>query len=106
MSTGSVTGAPRLPVNPDQLVGRVLHIPADHCRYREMGFALLVRCVRLDISQWYGGAWVWLEGDELTDAGYSLGWTQALVHVSVCQGRWRAACPPGDRVPAGSSPAR
>ncbi|MEU8607131.1 hypothetical protein AB0C29_03900 [Actinoplanes sp. NPDC048791] len=76
--------APRLPVPTGQLVGHLLRIPADRCRYRESGLVLLVRRVRLDISQWYGGAWVWLEGDEIAGTGYSLGWTQALVHVSAC----------------------
>ncbi|MEU7903642.1 hypothetical protein [Actinoplanes sp. NPDC049118] len=76
--------APRLPVPAGQLVGRLMRIPADRCRYRDRGLALLVRRVRLDISQWYGGLWVWLEGDEIADSGYAVGWTQALVHVSAC----------------------
>jgi hypothetical protein len=84
MSALSIAEPPRLPVPADRLVGFVLQIPAGRCRYRGARFALLVRRVRLDISQWYGGEWVWLEGDELADAGYSLGWIQALVHVSVC----------------------
>jgi hypothetical protein len=95
VSTGGVTGPSMLPVSPDQLVGRVLRIAGDRCRYRETGLALLVRRVRVDISQWYGGAWVWLEGDELTDAGQSMGWLQALVHVSACDGGRVVAFPPG-----------
>lgn len=80
----SVAVAPRLPVPAGQLVGHLVRIPADRCRYRDSGLVLLVRRVRLDISQWYGGAWVWLEGDQIARSGYSLGWTQALVHVSTC----------------------
>jgi hypothetical protein len=84
MSPFAIAVPPRLPVPAGQLVGRLVQIPAGRCQYRESGLALLVRRVRLDISQWYGGAWVWLEGDEIADTGYSLGWTQALVHVSAC----------------------
>jgi hypothetical protein len=76
--------APRLTVPAGQLVGRLVRIPAEQCRYRKSGLVLLVLRVRLDISQWYGGAWLWLEGDEIAEDGYSLGWTQALVHVSAC----------------------
>ncbi|GAA3335453.1 hypothetical protein GCM10020358_03830 [Amorphoplanes nipponensis] len=92
--------APRLPVPAGQLVGHLVRIPAGRCRYRDSGPALLVRRVRLDISQWYGGAWVWLEGDEIADTGYSLGWTQALVHVSVCVTDAPAAGLPVQRRPA------
>ena len=84
MSGLDIAVPPRLPVPADQLVGHVLRIPAGRCRYRDSALTLLVRCVRVDISQWYGGRWAWLEGDELADAGYSVGRTQALVHVSVC----------------------
>lgn len=84
MNPFAITVAPRLPVPAEQLVGHLMRIRAGHCRYRDSGLALLVRRVRLDISQWYGGAWVWLEGDEVANTGYSLGWTQALVHVSAC----------------------
>jgi len=62
----------------------VLHVPPRLCRYREVGLVLLVRRVRLDISWWYGGAWVWLEGDALAADGSSLGQVQALVHVTAC----------------------
>jgi hypothetical protein len=84
MSPFAIVAAPRLPVPAEQLVGHLMLIPAGQCRYRDSGLALLVGRVRLDISQWYGGAWVWLEGDEVADSGCSLGWTQALVHVSAC----------------------
>ena len=84
MNLFAVVAAPRLPVPAEHLVGRLVRIPAGRCRYRDSGLELVVRRVRLDISQWYGGAWVWLEGDEIADTGHSLGWTQALVHVSAC----------------------
>jgi hypothetical protein len=75
---------PRLPTPPDRLIGRVLQIPTNRCRYRDRDLALLVKHVRLDISQWYGGDWVWLEGDEVDEHGQLLSWTSALVHVSAC----------------------
>jgi hypothetical protein len=84
MSAFDIAVPPRLPMPADQLVGHVLRIPANRCRYRDTALALLVRRIRFDISQWYGGRWVWLEGEELADTGYSLGRMQALVHVSAC----------------------
>jgi hypothetical protein len=80
----AVSTPPRLPAPVDHLVGYLLRIPADACRYRQEGLLLLVRRVRLDISSWYGGQWVWLEGDELAVTGQRLRWAQALVHVTAC----------------------
>jgi hypothetical protein len=99
MNLFTVVATPRLPVPAEQLVGHLMRIPAGRCRYRDSGLALLVQRVRLDISQWYGGAWVWLEGDEVDDSGYSLGWTQALVHVSACVTEAPAVGHPGQRRP-------
>ncbi|MDT4994573.1 MAG: hypothetical protein QOH97_4465 [Actinoplanes sp.] len=86
MSALDIAVPPRLPVSPFQFVGQVLLVPAGCRRYRDTALLLLVRRIRLDISQWYGGAWVWLEGDELADEGYSLGQTPVRVHVSICAG--------------------
>jgi hypothetical protein len=105
MSPFAIAVSPRLPVPVGQLIGHVVQIPADRTRYRRTELALLVRRVRLDISQWYDGAWVWLEGDELAHDGYSLGRTQALVHVSVCVpvtpstggAGWQPSPPPAGR---------
>jgi hypothetical protein len=74
--------------------------PVGRCRYRDSALMLLVRCVRMDISQRYGGAWVWLEGDEHADAGYAIGRTQALVHVSICTGNPAGSCVGRQAVPA------
>jgi hypothetical protein len=84
MSAFPLRVPPRLPIPPERLNGRLLRIPADRCRYRDRNLLLLIRRVRLDISQWYGGDWVWLEGDEINEHGQPLGWTSALVHVSAC----------------------
>jgi hypothetical protein len=68
----------------DRLVGAVLHVPAGLVRYRATGLVLRVDRVRVDISQWYGGAWVWLEGVELDHLGLPVARTPALVHVDAC----------------------
>lgn len=62
----------------------MLHIPVEWCRYRERHLVLLVERVRVDISQWYAGNWVWLEGEEIDEYGRPLRRTSALVHVSAC----------------------
>lgn len=84
MSAFPLRVPPRLPTPPERLNGRVLQVAADRCRYRDRTLLLLVRRVRVDISQWYGGDWVWLEGDEINDDGQRMGWISALVHVSAC----------------------
>jgi hypothetical protein len=84
VSSFQIRTPPRLPTPPERLIGRVLQIPADQCRYRERTLFLLVTRVRIDISQWYGGNWVWLEGDEIDRQGRRLTTTSELVHVSVC----------------------
>ena len=53
---GSVT--PRVPVGPGDLV--TLH-EGDH-RYGHGTVTLLITRVRVDISLWYDGEWVWIEG--------------------------------------------
>jgi hypothetical protein len=42
---------------------------------------LVVDKVRLDISGWYAGDWVWVEGDEVDGTGAAVGPVQALVRV-------------------------
>lgn len=84
MSLPSVSTPARLPVPAEDLVGRIVRIPAGRCRYRDADLVLTVRAVRTDISLWYGGEWVWLHGDEIDRAGRVVGWTPVLVHVSAC----------------------
>jgi hypothetical protein len=74
-------------VPPERLVGRVLRIPPDMCRYRSRALLLRVTRVRVDISQWYGGDWVWLDGDEIDLHGVALATVSELVHVSACAPR-------------------
>jgi hypothetical protein len=39
----------------------------------------------VDVSGWYGGEWVWLEGHELDSAGYPISWVQVLVAVTAIE---------------------
>jgi hypothetical protein len=52
---------------PDRIpeVGAVLDLPVGDVRYRSAPLRLLVKCPRPDISLWYDGQWIWLEGAEL-----------------------------------------
>ena len=74
---------PNLPVPVGQVVGRVLRVPAGGCRYRDDAFKMRVSRVRTDISLWYAGAWVWLEGEDLGQVEATRRFAPALVHVSV-----------------------
>jgi hypothetical protein len=74
---------PRLPVPADSVVGRVLAVPAGKCRYRDDAFSLRVSKIRDDVSLWYGGDWVWLEGEDLGEQDCRRRFAPVLVHVSV-----------------------
>jgi hypothetical protein len=64
-------------------VGVVLLLGAGQWRYTNepRPLMLLVNRVRLDISGWYAGDWVWIEGAELDRSGTAVRRAQALVHV-------------------------
>jgi hypothetical protein len=83
---------PRLPVPADRLVGLVVHVPAGMARYRTDPTIIRIKAVRVDISIWYDGDWVWIEGDELDQGERVLRSAQLLVHVGVF-----AEVPPGPR---------
>jgi hypothetical protein len=51
-------------------------------RYRTAPLRLRVSRVRLDISDWYGGEWVWVEGHELDAADHPIAWQQSLIRVA------------------------
>jgi hypothetical protein len=74
-------------------VGQVLRLAAGDVRYRTAPLRLRVTRVRLDISDWYGGAWVWVEGHELDPADHPIAWQQALIRDAAI-----------DRSPTGASP--
>jgi hypothetical protein len=66
-------------------VGDVLDFAAGEVRYRRAALRLRVSRVRVDISGWYGGGWVWLEGRELDPSGYPISWQQVLVAVAAIE---------------------
>jgi hypothetical protein len=66
-------------------IGQVLDLRPGDVRYRRASLKLQVSSVRADISGWYGGEWVWLEGYELDPAGYRIGWQQVLVAVAAIE---------------------
>lgn len=66
-------------------VGQVLDLAGDDLRYREAALRLRVSEIRADISGWYGGQWVWLEGHELDLGGQPIAWQQQLVRVSAVE---------------------
>ena len=74
---------PRLPVPAEQLVNRVVTVPAGMCRYRSEPFTAWVLRIREDISVWYDGDWVWIDVDELDHAGAVIRCLPVLVHVDV-----------------------
>jgi hypothetical protein len=61
-------------------VGQVLHLEADQWRWPG-GYARWVEVagVRLDISDWYGGDWVWIEGYALDERACRTHRVQLLV---------------------------
>jgi hypothetical protein len=66
-------------------VGDVLDLVAGEVRYRRAALRLRVSRVRVDISGWYGGGWVWLEGRELDPDGHPISWQQVLVSVAAIE---------------------
>lgn len=66
-------------------VGDVLDFAAGEVRYRCAALRLRVSRVRVEISGWYGGGWVWLEGRELDPDGHPICWQQVLVSVTAIE---------------------
>jgi hypothetical protein len=66
-------------------VGDVLDFASGEVRYRQAALRLQVSRVRVDISGWYGGGWVWLEGRELDPSGHPISWQQVLVSVAAIE---------------------
>lgn len=63
-------------------LGQILELADDDMRYRTTPLRLQVTEVRLEISQWYGGEWVWVEGHELDATNHPIAWQQALIRVA------------------------
>jgi len=79
----SLSAVPRLPAPPEDLAGRVVRVLPHQSWFRSKLWRLRVEVVRVDISHFYDGNWVWVDGDELDDSGQPAGHTQVLLHVSV-----------------------
>ena len=69
-------------MTPDLPPGTVLTLARHDWRYGRHRLRLRVSRVRWDLSRYYGGEWVWVEGESLGADGMPLGRTQALVRVS------------------------
>lgn len=72
---------------PDVPVGTVLELAADQWEYGDGPLRLRVTRVRHDLSRYYAGERVWIEGVRLDRDGSPIGCVQALV---------RSAALPGD----------
>ncbi|MEW2475977.1 hypothetical protein AB0875_19485 [Micromonospora gifhornensis] len=79
----------RKPVVPQVCVapGDVLRLRSSDYRYATGPLRLRIVRVRLDISQWYEGQWVWLEGVEITPDGQDGAWRPVLVRLAALSGR-------------------
>ena len=73
---GSVV--PRVSVRP----GDVLVLREGDYKYGHGELALRVARVRLDISLWYDGEWVWIEGTPITWDGSPAGTRSVLARVA------------------------
>ncbi|MGC5031085.1 hypothetical protein [Micromonospora sp. DT229] len=73
----------RVPVVPQVSVvpGDVVRLRSSDYRYATGPLRLRIVRVRLDISQWYEGEWVWLEGVEITPGGQDGAWRPVLARV-------------------------
>lgn len=80
-SAGAITPL-RAPPRRVPHLGQVLQLAGGDVRYRAAPLRLQVTEVRLEISQWYGGEWVWVEGHELDAADHPIAWQQALIRVT------------------------
>jgi len=82
MTSLNVAQQPRTLPDP----GQILDLQAGDVRYRSAPPRFRVQRVREDISRWYDGAWVWLEGHELhPTAGHPMLWLQILVAVDAIE---------------------
>ena len=73
---------PRVGVTP----GDVVRLAEADYRYAEGPLRLRVARVRLDLSQWYDGQWVWLEGVEIGPDGENGDWRPVLARVAALDG--------------------
>ena len=78
------------------VVGSVLELASGQWRYdgQDQAVRIQVQRVRTELSRWYSGEWVWVEGP-VSVAGGPVGWRQILVRVDAIP----AGCRAGDEHP-------
>jgi hypothetical protein len=82
--TVSADRPPRVRATPPRRVprvGAVLELAAGQWQWGNGPLRIRVDAVRVDISVWYGGDWVWVVGVELDPAGREVVGVQCLVAV-------------------------
>lgn len=72
------------PITPEVAVapGDVVHLREQDYQHGSGPLRLRIVCVRLDLSLWYDGQWVWLEGIEMSSHGRSGRFRQVLARVA------------------------
>ena len=61
--------------------GDVVHLREQDYQHGSGPLRLRIVCVRLDLSLWYDGQWVWLEGIEMPTTGRTGRFRQVLARV-------------------------
>ncbi|RAO19431.1 hypothetical protein LUPAC07_01817 [Micromonospora noduli] len=62
--------------------GDVVRLAESDYRFADGPLRLRIVRVRFDVSEWYGGRWVWLEGVEIGPDDQDGAFRQALVRVA------------------------
>ncbi|MBQ0905524.1 hypothetical protein [Micromonospora sp. U21] len=81
VSTVPVTRVPVIP-RVGVVPGDVVRLAESDYRYADGPLRLRIVRVRLDVSEWYGGRWVWLEGVEIGPDDQGRSFRQALARVA------------------------
>ncbi|WP_431877446.1 hypothetical protein [Micromonospora marina] len=74
----------RTPTTPEVAVvpGDVVHLREQDYQHGYGPLRLRIVCVRLDLSLWYDGHWVWLEGIDINPDGRAGCFRQVLARVA------------------------
>lgn len=78
--------SPRRPTNVDRKAGDLVRLGEDDYKYGVGPLALRVSRVRDDLSHYYNGEWIWLEGIEIRSRGDGPA-RQVLVRASALTSR-------------------
>jgi hypothetical protein len=71
------------PPNAVPKIGMIIEVGPDDVRYRDRPLKMRIDEFLPEISQWYDGEWVWVNGYELNDADVPIAWVQALVRTNL-----------------------